>query len=141
MNKEVNQIAVDNFLYSIDVSIPMSDHLANAILDAKLYGWNAATRSAIFDGIDKKYDCEQGGSLNKKPVFTLRNMERSDLQKIDTSRFAEMMIKLPNGSEVVIRLNASPSSKNAIEVRASEGSLSIEPRTSNVISVHVEEFR
>jgi hypothetical protein len=52
---KINQTAVDNFLGSLDMSIPMEAHIQNALSDALSYGWNVATLDAIIVGIGEKY--------------------------------------------------------------------------------------
>lgn len=47
---DVKRIACENFLGTLD-GCTKSEALANLNLDAKLYGWNAATVSAIEEGI------------------------------------------------------------------------------------------
>ncbi len=52
----MNRIAVENFLASIDTSMPEQFHIANAIQDWKAYGWDTATLNAIIIGIGEKYE-------------------------------------------------------------------------------------
>jgi len=49
------QYVIDNFLSSIDTSMPMIDHFRNAMRDAILYKWNSATVVAIMAGIEDAY--------------------------------------------------------------------------------------
>ncbi len=51
----VNQTAVDNFLGSLDTTLSEDEHIANAVRDAKSYGWNLATLNAIVAGVGKRY--------------------------------------------------------------------------------------
>jgi len=53
--KGVRRIAVENFLFSADLTMGFSIHMANLDLDTKLYRWNAATRNAIATGLRKMY--------------------------------------------------------------------------------------
>lgn len=48
--KGVKRVAVENFLYTMD-GLTHQEAIANMELDARLYGWNAATKRAICDGI------------------------------------------------------------------------------------------
>jgi hypothetical protein len=48
----VRKIAVENFLMSMSLAgVSLSDAYANLALDARAYGWNAATQAAIRQGI------------------------------------------------------------------------------------------
>lgn len=51
----VKTIAVENFLMSIDQSMPIYFHLENLKADTKLYKWNAATVTAIRKGLNHIY--------------------------------------------------------------------------------------
>ncbi len=51
----VRRIAVENFLSSVDFSMPLHFHLANLKMDSKLYGWKDATILAIYCGLKKMY--------------------------------------------------------------------------------------
>jgi hypothetical protein len=55
MKKEVNQIAVENFLSSLDKEAEAWIHYGNARLDARLYKWNMPTLNAILRGIFRMY--------------------------------------------------------------------------------------
>ena len=48
--------AVENFLGSLDNTMPKQFHIQNLLADMKLYGWNVATSKTIMDGIDKMYE-------------------------------------------------------------------------------------
>jgi len=79
--KGVRKIAVENFLMSLDLALPMSVQLANLALDARLYGWNSATIEAIRQGIAEAYQgrrqalelaCQkEGGRMAAKARFRL----------------------------------------------------------------------
>ena len=47
----VKQIAVENFLITVDHNIDKMSAELNLEMDAKSYGWNQATISAIKEGI------------------------------------------------------------------------------------------
>ena len=47
----MRRIAVENFLFSM-AGMTYGQARANVELDARLYGWNAATRRALVAGID-----------------------------------------------------------------------------------------
>ena len=47
--KGVRRIAVENFLSSMGTDSDAA--YSNAEMDTRLYGWNAATRNAIYKGI------------------------------------------------------------------------------------------
>ena len=49
------QTAVENFLGSLDMEIPMIDHFRNAMRDAMLYKWSSAIVIAIMAGIEDAY--------------------------------------------------------------------------------------
>jgi hypothetical protein len=55
MKGKVKQIAVENFLGSLDKTIPLWQQLANLSLDAMLYRWNGETVRAIRKGIQQAY--------------------------------------------------------------------------------------
>ena len=55
MKPEVNERAVENFLASLDKSIDVYLHYANARMDAKVFKWNMPTLNAILKGICKAY--------------------------------------------------------------------------------------
>lgn len=50
--KGVRKIAVENFLGTISTDEPMREHMGNLAMDARSYGWNYATQSAIRRGIE-----------------------------------------------------------------------------------------
>ncbi len=54
----VKPIAVENFLFSLDMALPKAAHMANAIRDQKLYNWNMKTLDAITEGIELAYKAE-----------------------------------------------------------------------------------
>jgi hypothetical protein len=45
----------ENFLMSIDTSIPKIDHMRNCFRDAHMYKWSAAVIIQIMSGIEKVY--------------------------------------------------------------------------------------
>jgi len=51
----MNQSAVENFLSSLDLTIPMELHFRNALRDAQSYKWNSATLIKIMEGIEEAY--------------------------------------------------------------------------------------
>ncbi len=55
MNYEINDKAVENFLASLDKSMDVYFHYANAQMDAKVYKWNMPTLNAIKRGICRIY--------------------------------------------------------------------------------------
>lgn len=55
----VRRVAVENFLGSLDGSSAV-DAFQNLRADARSYGWNEATRTAIADGIRRHF--ERSGS-------------------------------------------------------------------------------
>ncbi len=136
----INKVAVDKFLANMDRSLPERAHIENALREYLLFGLNIATLNAIIIEIDNRYR-PQETKLKKELSFTLRNMDRSKYMDIDTNLFHEILIEAADGSEFVIRLNESKDIKNAIEIRATEGSLVLHPRVANVLAVTVQGFR
>ena len=67
----INQTAVDNFLFSMDMNMKMMDHVRNAHDDMVVYGWNVKTYSAIVEGIKQKYReksiCTYSNGRSRKP--------------------------------------------------------------------------
>lgn len=55
MDKQANQAEINNFFYSLDLSMPMVHHFRNAMRDARLYKWNSATVIAIMMRIEQAY--------------------------------------------------------------------------------------
>ena len=53
MNKD--QTAIDNFLGSLDMNMPMIDHFRNCMRDALIYKWNSAVVILIMAGIENAY--------------------------------------------------------------------------------------
>lgn len=53
--KNVKQNAADNFLSSLDISMPIREQQLNAMNDAFSYGWNQETLRTILQGIEKAY--------------------------------------------------------------------------------------
>lgn len=51
----VNKLALENFLVSVDESMPIKLHFANLSVDAKAYRWNIETVRAIRAGIAAIY--------------------------------------------------------------------------------------
>lgn len=49
-------IAVQNFVGSMDCSLPIDVHLMNAAHDCWLYSWNEATTRALLNAIHDTYD-------------------------------------------------------------------------------------
>lgn len=60
----MNKLAVQNFLSSLDMTMPKSDQIKNAILDSALYHWNNQTYTAILNGIDRAYAQKRYDELN-----------------------------------------------------------------------------
>ena len=52
--KNVKRIAVENFLFSIG-DMSYGESIQNLNMDARLYKWNAPTRSAISAGIKRNF--------------------------------------------------------------------------------------
>lgn len=52
MSQIVKRSAVENFLGTL-AGLTRDEAIANMELDARLYGWNEATRAAILDGIEE----------------------------------------------------------------------------------------
>lgn len=50
----IDQVAVANFLASLD-GMSITDAFANARADGKSYGWNAATQTAVANGIARRF--------------------------------------------------------------------------------------
>jgi hypothetical protein len=55
MRKKKQKITIENFLYSLDMNMPMQDHFDNARLDSKLYDWEDDVLEEIQDGIIEAY--------------------------------------------------------------------------------------
>lgn len=55
MKKQPKQLAVDNFLCSLDTDMKMDYHFKNALRDAFLYGWDSEILRSIFSGIENAY--------------------------------------------------------------------------------------
>ena len=65
---EVRQLAVENFLGTMSPAIHWAAHIVNAFDDARFYGWNDATQTAVFDGIKLAWcDPEQSDSVVGAP--------------------------------------------------------------------------
>jgi hypothetical protein len=58
--KGVRQIAVENFLSTINTELALWQHMANLDMDARLYKWNGATVRAITKGLKMAYKGEKG---------------------------------------------------------------------------------
>ena len=56
MKEEAKKTAVDNFIASIDTTLPIVTHFMNLEKDVELYDWNDATKVAIMRGILEKYE-------------------------------------------------------------------------------------
>lgn len=54
----INRTAVDNFLGTLD-GLTASEAFGNLNADARSYGWNAATRTAISNGIAKHFQAKR----------------------------------------------------------------------------------
>lgn len=52
-------LAIQSFITSMDCTQPLEIHVANAIRDSWMYGWNAATTMALFYAIHETYDIKQ----------------------------------------------------------------------------------
>jgi hypothetical protein len=55
MQDQPNMKAIENFIGSIDTTLPMIDHFRNAMRDALIYKWNSATRQSILLEIEDRY--------------------------------------------------------------------------------------
>jgi hypothetical protein len=55
MEKQHHPEAVNNFLSSLDMDMPMVDHFRNCMRDAMLYKWRSAIVIAIMTGIEDAY--------------------------------------------------------------------------------------
>ena len=53
--KEQQQTAVQNFLASLDMEMPMVDHFRNAMRDARIYKWSSSMVIKIMAGIEDAY--------------------------------------------------------------------------------------
>lgn len=51
----VKQVAVENFLSTLDPSLTQEEQVANAMADARSYRWNHETTGAIREGIAQAY--------------------------------------------------------------------------------------
>ena len=51
----INEIAVTNFLKTIDERKPMHVHISNLQMDAVIYRWNKETVKEILEGIEARY--------------------------------------------------------------------------------------
>lgn len=60
----MNETAINNFLSSLDMSLPMIAHYKNCMMDAKLYKWNSKTVVAIMLGIEQRYSKINQGKEN-----------------------------------------------------------------------------
>ena len=54
-NVKARTVAVENFLNSADITMPLYIHMMNLSIDARLYKWNYATVKAIKDALQLKY--------------------------------------------------------------------------------------
>ena len=62
--KPLHKLAIDNFLGSMDMTMPKRDQIKNAVLDSALYKWSNATYTAILDGIDEAYAKKEQDEVN-----------------------------------------------------------------------------
>ena len=53
--KVINKMAVENFLSSMDMSLPEIAHQLNAMQDYDAYRWDSSTLKEIQKGITKAY--------------------------------------------------------------------------------------
>lgn len=53
--REHDQLAVENFIASLDTTIPMVYHFKNCMRDAMLYKWKSSVVVAIMSGIEEAY--------------------------------------------------------------------------------------
>ncbi len=60
----MNKLAVQNFLNTMDMTMPKGNQIKNAILDSALYHWNNQTYTAILNGIDRAYAQKRFDRLN-----------------------------------------------------------------------------
>jgi hypothetical protein len=58
MNKKQQQV-IDNFLSTLDTTLPIVDHFRNALRDALLYKWNSEIKVAIMTGIEDAYEVKK----------------------------------------------------------------------------------
>lgn len=50
-----NEKAIENFLNTIDLTLPKQAHFENAILDSRAYLWSKETLIEILKGIERSY--------------------------------------------------------------------------------------
>ena len=55
MDKNIKKTAVENFLGTLDLELPIQEHFANALRDAQLYNWDSSVVVEIFEGIEDAY--------------------------------------------------------------------------------------
>jgi hypothetical protein len=53
------QMAVENFLNSLNMEMPMINHFRNAMRDAILYEWGSSVVVAIMSGIEDAYKSKE----------------------------------------------------------------------------------
>lgn len=58
----MNQQAVNNFLSSLDLSLPLIAHYKNCMKDARSYKWDSKTLIAIMVGIEQRYEKTRGST-------------------------------------------------------------------------------
>ena len=51
-----NEKAINNFLSTLDLSLPIGYHFKNAMRDAIVYKWNSATVVAIMKEVEDRYE-------------------------------------------------------------------------------------
>lgn len=61
----LHKLAIQNFLSTMDMTMPKGDQIKNAILDSALYHWNNQTYTAILNGIDEAYAKKRFDELNE----------------------------------------------------------------------------
>ena len=54
-NTMINNIALENFIFSIDMDMPIAIHLANLQQDKWIYQWNRETVTAIRNELYNQY--------------------------------------------------------------------------------------
>lgn len=55
----IRQDAVDNFLSSLDVNLPIKAHYYNAVRDACIYEWDKYTLVKILKGVEAAYNLKE----------------------------------------------------------------------------------
>lgn len=56
MSEKENIEVVNNFISSMDMNLPITDHFKNCLKDAKDYKWDFCVVSEIYEKIQEKYE-------------------------------------------------------------------------------------